>query len=693
MNDAPIPEPKHTQRRPGVLCLASEPPSSAPPDRGPAEVAEILLPGADAAAAEAAGSPAFATPLGREQGYVLDVSPRRAALYAYSGQGFQHGRATLRQLASRHGRGTVVPCGHIEDWPDVRLRAAADWLLNAELNLWGHERGDGPEATAARMKRKIDFAADFKINVIWFDGFGWNADRTPEYAQLAGSLSDYARRRHIRLAFGGYGGGYGMAYQRESIYRMPYYGRIFENRRGYPGGEPYDCLGMPRHPESRRHGTCLGNAGLAEQKLNELTDFVRRCRPGLLYIHELDAGRIDRARAGWQLRCADCRARWPSDEPASPEGAAGAYAHWFGRVVQAVNAVADAGSGYAASRDCEIVFVGPVYGDANDEDRTWDTVCEYFSVLSRVLGPAPNVQFGVREQTLSGAPPRPRVAMLGERLERVGHGHGVFVLPFAGGDTFFSDQLVAATPAMQRHWQGAAGIYMPSLGSVAEPVMLLNAHYGWNLNAAGAYPLCASREEAQALLRRCRAGVERPAALFGPGGLLHRACARLYGAAAASPMAELFSLGAGDGVFPLATGWRFAADAVIALEAGEDSGAKDHADHWRRRGDRTEAARDHVTEVLRRPLPDADVRGDVEWLTLRFDVSLRVCRVLSLAWAWRADGREESRSAAAAAAADLSRFLGTVPMAEPVDPCGGDLGVWRRLAARLTALAAEPNRP
>ncbi len=650
-------------------------------------------------------SPAFAAPLGSEQGYLLDLSPHAVVVGAFTEHGLQNGAATLAQLLERQGGDVWLPCGRVEDWPDFRFRAA-DWLLNAEINRWGYERGDGREALLARMKRKLDLAARHKINLIWFDGFGWNPDRAPGYAAFVRELSDYARARHIRLAHAGYGGGYGFAYQKHFIYESPYQGRIFENRTRYPDGEVYDCVGHPRYPTSWRYGTCLSNAALADLKTAELAAFVRECRPGMLYIHDVDTGTFDGAREGWKRRCARCRERWPDDEMASDRGAAAAYAAWFARAAAAVNAVRSEDGGYVAARDCEIVFVGPVYSGCDEADAVWVKECDYFALVSRLLGPVPNVQFGIREQFVSDEPAdarvrqavgrTPRVAgttrrvpMLRDKLSAVGHGHGILVVAFVGGDNYFSDQLVSSGPALQRHYLGADTVYTKTIGSVAEPAQLLCAEYGWRADAAGAYPLASSRSEALALLRRCKTGKESCPEIFGEQGLLRRACDMLHGAQAGPLLAQVFTAGIGEGLFPVAAGWGSVSREAPRLLGGAEADPASRAQYWLRRETVTALACADVAQALLQALPSRDVRGDVEWLQDCLEVGRRLCRALSACWTWTTEKGGPARARAEAALEDLHAYLSAYIPSATTDPVGGDIAVWRHTLQTLRAFLAR----
>ena len=627
----------------------------------------------------------FASAVGREQGYILEVRSGGIVLGAQALPGLQHAAATLLQVLAGVAP-AAVPCARIEDWPDVRFRVA-DWLLNAEINRWGLERGDGREALAARMRRKLDLAARLKANVIWFDGFGWDAERTPGYAGFVRDLATEARERHIRLAHAGYGGGYGFAYQKHFIYDSPYHGRILENRSRYPDGPAYDCVGHPRYAASWRFGTCLSNPALAQQKLAELTDFVRRCQPGMLYIHDIDTGDFGLAHEGWKRRCPACRARWPDDAMASATGAAAAYAAWYRQAATAIGAAASDDASYVPARDCEVVFVGPVYTGPRDTDEIWQQECDYVAMVSDLMGPFPNVQFGLREQVVPAPGYPSRVAMLQDRLARVGHGHGAFVVAFTGGDNYFSDTLVPAAAALQGSYAGASTIYVKNLGAVAEPAQALCATYAWNAAAPGALAAPTDREAALGLLTACQKGHVVPPGWNDADGPVHDACRLLYGPGAAMPMARLVGLGLPDGLAPVATGWGAVSREVALLlsDAPAPADAAARPERWRRRAQITTAAMGLLEEALTAAPLDPLTRGDLRWLRTRLGIGRRFAELLASAWEWRLDAPGGARAAAQRILDEIEDDLRAHVPRDTVDPVGGDVAVWSTMAKKLRA--------
>lgn len=658
----------------GRTCALDSAPESAP-------IVVGLLPDLERAGLAPEGwrsSEAFADDLGRAQGYVLEVGDERAVLAAHTEAGLRHAAASLLQLIGPDG----IRCVRIDDRPDFAFRAA-DWVLNAEINRWAYDRGDGPDATLALMRRKLDLGARLKVNLVWFDGFGWDPDRAPGYAQFVRTLAREARARGIRLAHTGYGGGYGFAYQRSPSYRARYMGRAFENRRPWPEGERYDCIGEPSYPESRHHGTCLSNAALQDAKLAELTDFVVACEPGMLYVHDIDTGRWEPAVRGWLQRCEECRRRWPNDDAAAEDGMAGAYAAWFARVVAAVNAVTSEDGDYRAARDCEIAFVGPVYSDTSEPDADWAAQLRYFANISRLLGPAANVQFGFREQ-LFGEDGRPRFAQMAAALDAVGHGHGVFVVSFCGGDAYYSDQPVAPAPALNRYFRGARTVYVANFGGLAEPAQVVAAQFAWNADAPGAVPMAGDRADALGHLDAARDGTLRPPAIYGPGGLVERACALLYGPEAGPRLAEVFAAD-GPSSWPAVGAWPSFNRELLRLERRTEPDPDARAEHWRSRRAATKRAAALVARVLEGVLPDA-TRDDLSWLGARMSLHAEMCALLAGTWA--AVGARENAVAAARAWHDLVRGLRDCYPAQCTDPLCGDIGAALELAEVLRDLTA-----
>ncbi len=99
------------------------------------------------------------------QSYILETRANREIwIIGSTGQGVLNGAATLVQLVELKGSDYEVPGTRIRDYPSFRYRAAADWLLRAELNRWAYDWGDGMEGYIARIERKLDFCTRFKIN-------------------------------------------------------------------------------------------------------------------------------------------------------------------------------------------------------------------------------------------------------------------------------------------------------------------------------------------------------------------------------------------------------------------------------------------------------------------------------------------------------------------------------------------------
>ncbi len=611
------------------------------------------------------------------QGYVLKAEPGRGRVILVGAgmAGLLYALMTLRQLWRRGAGGRwELPGVRIRDYPDAEYRAL-DWLMNAECNRWCYDWGDGPRAVAARIKRRLDVCLAYKINLVHFDGLGWDAMRTPGYAALMRDLNTYARDRGILLMAGGCGGGYGPTYQVQFQKQGKYWGRAFYNQRRYPAGAVYLCQGNPlyeRRPGfspglSRSMGTCLSNAALRALKLKELAAYVRATEPGALYIHDLDTGDYRSTTAAWKLRCPRCRRRWPNDRLEAADGAAGAYADWFKQVRRVLAAIRTP-SGYGG-RDCRLVFTGPLYTELADSDARWRKQVAYFTTVSARLPPGGNVLFGIREQVgRSGGLTR------AGRLNRAlaARGHGCMVLCVAGGDGYTNDHVFTPLAAWARTFEGAAGVSLFNGHVHQEAVQMLNAHFLWNLRAPGSRALPGDRRRALAALQRIKQGRFRLPAVYAPGGLLESICARLFGPAAGKPMAELYRLQSPDGYAPTTGIWY-----PITRRLWNGSNLFDAAlkKEWRQRLAVTERARACVARAL--PLLEGGVREDVAWLGRCLDVAARLLGVLTRYNRGRGRLTPSARRACRRELAGLDRYLKQHVRFVLTDPLGGDVGAWR----------------
>ena len=679
----PLPQSMHTTGgavplgRRGEVPVRIEGPE---PDAGPARVAagwvaeavgiappEVtfapawrLVLGTDAppAAAPAGEVPAHAA----AAAYRLVASGGGATVAAGDARGILAGAATLLQLLP--GQSAICDLQsaiEILDYPDVPWRVASHWLLNVEINRWSYDWGDGPEAFEARVCRALDRAARHKINGVIFDGFGWDAGRTPGYAPLMRRLNRYARDRGIRLQFGGYMGGYGFAYQSSVLYRAPYLGRVVENRDPYPDGPLYRCFGDLRMPASRELGTCCANDAQNAAKADELADFVARVHPGALYLHHTDSGDFSGTAEGWRHRCPRCRDRWPSDALAAPDGGAGGLAHLFRALAERINNVPSE-EGYVPARDCLLLFTGPAYSHYQEHDAkgVWAREVEFFTHMSRLLADVPNARFVIREQFRT-AEGEQRVAQLAEALRTQGGGHGVTVIWFGGGDRYLNDNLTAASTVLAPFNAGAAGVSFACGHAQQWPQQLVNADLLWNLSS----PLAETAQGYDGAIARFQELV--PEALTpAMDAFLDDACARLFGSAAAPALASLYRLRPA----PVSTAW-WTLTAEVARWQKEFPPAG-RAEHWSARAESTRRAQELVAQALADGV-SPDMRPEVEWLALGLRAGGCFAALLAALYAGEDTSAllAETRAVVAAAPRDF------------VDPLGGDIGCWEDTLAAI----------
>ena len=229
----------------------------------------------------------LADPLRSGQSYVVRMDPGKenVIVAGCSPMGVLYGATTLMQILQAQSGKLFIPVVHIRDFPNFKYRAAADWLLFAEINRWAYDWGDGRRAFVKRIKRKLDFCLRYKINMVFFDGFGWHSEKFPGYSSLMRELNQYARERGIKLLFAGYGANT----QPSAIRPERNIGTVWKNQDSYPHGGTYPCFGHEDIPGPYL-GTCRANEELNRLKAKEMEQFVRDVQPGALYIHHEDRG-------------------------------------------------------------------------------------------------------------------------------------------------------------------------------------------------------------------------------------------------------------------------------------------------------------------------------------------------------------------------------------------------------------------
>ena len=433
-------------------------------------------------------------------------------------------------------RGLSISQVQVRDFPDFRYRAAADWLLFAEINRWAYDWGDGKKAFVERIKRKLDFCLRYKINMVFFDDFGWNREKFPGYAQMMRKLNRYARARGIKLLFAGYGANYG----KRGIRPERNIGRVWYNRDGYPDGNVYACFGEAG-PGKGELGTCRGNEELNQLKAAEMADFVRSVEPGALYIHQEDRGIGDphldyhvtnyELWKTWEKRCHRCRRRWPNDSLIAKDGGAGAVAHGYQAMLKAVRSVKNIDSGYDAARDCTVIFVSPGYNPLPTEPSDWENHLIFWSNVVSLLPHDENMEIGFREVFPQQGTGTRWMDAYQQRLGAQGLNARTFVFFLGGADLYSRDSFnypFAGTAAMNGIFRGAEAIFNFSGAVFQEPLQLFNAEFSWNVEAPG-HVIPDRYEEAratwQSLMKNRSLGIE----IRGPDGFLAEAFRQLYG--------------------------------------------------------------------------------------------------------------------------------------------------------------------
>ncbi|MBR6748713.1 MAG: hypothetical protein IKM07_07215 [Clostridia bacterium] len=461
----------------------------------------------------------------REQGYILRRDNSGVMLFAQTSVGVLYGLMTLCQLL-----GDAPDTFEIKDRPQIRFRGNMNTLW-AESGVWSYDFGDGLDAAIARLHTAIDDAARAKLNLMYFDAFGFRSERFPGYNDAIHALSEYARVRGVYLMSGGYGMGYGQAAHGSNVFM----GKVYRNRWPYPDGELYDCIGTyepfmktPEEAKGRSYGTCLSNTALTDDKIEELREYLRNTGTRILYMHNMDADRLYTDL--WLARCVHCREKYPSDSLFDRDGAAGAFADFYDRMLSAL---------LPEFPDLIICPVSPgyCYAESTSDEvfetcrRFWGKVMEY-AAHSDALIPTFRELFLQHDSS----------ALRYDLLEEVMPAHGSVY--FSSGDGFYSDKIYTPSAAYAATMHHADLIICANGGALQKPTQYANAEYLWNPDHSAFWEPSFPDTYAEMIAHynAFREGKIRPEGIYGKDGLLETSCALLFGEKYAARIADIFRI-------------------------------------------------------------------------------------------------------------------------------------------------------
>ena len=471
-----------------------------------------------------------------EQGYIMERAGGTTVVYAQSTQGAFYALMTLLQL-----HGEAPETFEIYDRPSIRFRGIKNTLW-AETGVWSYDFGDGLENALARIRKAMDEMARAKLNLMYVDGFGWRTERFPGYDDAIRSLAQYGKKRGILLMSGGYTMSYGSAGHNNS-----YQGRVFYNRRPYPDGELYDCIGTydpsidpdPNALKGRAFGTCLTNNDLTDDKISELRNYMKKTGVRFLLAHNMDADEIHEPL--WKGRCACCRDAFPSDSLYTPDGAAGAFAAFYDRILDAL---------LPEFPDMVISPVSPGYAYAkNSSDETFEKCRNFWGAISACIRNKDAFIPGFRELFYQHDEPKLRYDLLAERMPR-------FLSDFySTGDGFYSDKIYTVGAAYTALMATAEAVCAFNGMALHKPTMIADAEYFWNPCNSAFYnvELMGAFEPQFDHYNKLREGYIRPEGIYGDGGLLETSCALLYGDKYAKRIADAYRVTGKNGESPILT--------------------------------------------------------------------------------------------------------------------------------------------
>lgn len=578
----------------------------------------------------------FAETLAAEQGYII-TKKEQGPIYitAKTGVGLAYGVVTLIQLI-----GKDIETLEVFDKPDFKRRANK-WTVWAESGIWSYDFGDGKDAFKRRIARKLDMCLLYKINTVYFDGFGLNLDRFDDYAEVMRFANDEAAARAIALITGCYGMSYG-----QQGFGNTYQGKAYLNRKGYPDGEVYSCIGYFDKNKvnegdsletriasvfAREHGSCLSNDELFEIKAKEFTDYVKATHCGGFYLHNVDAHEIHPEI--WLSRCDECKKRWPNDDLYAVDGAAGAFADYFNKISRRIRAVRD---GDWSAKDFVLMPISPGYVDYHfSTDETYDNSMKFWAAVSKYLdkeniAPCFREQFNYME----------RDGMRGEILKKEGMETDTAIINFGASDGFYGDKIFTAISLFNYMMKDFSYMLMANGNAFQEPLQVFNAEYMWRCENSAFGELEEKPLNAKDFLKIYRDvadGKYRPEYIYCEGGMLDVICDKLYGDKIGREMAKVYKLKGPnyECPVPLACSAEIFTNynrVIMVMRWDNEKMTEDEIAAKKVRflecAKVTAKARDILGAILGGEIGDNDMRADISWLHEGFSMGAELCDML-----------------------------------------------------------------
>jgi hypothetical protein len=411
--------------------------------------------------------------------------------------------------------------------------------------------------------------------------------------------------------------------------------------------------------------------------------------------------------------------RWPNPDFAAADGGAGAMARGYANILESVNRVRNADSGYDAARDCTVVFISPPYGvDSNrsgmgsgnvDPWLNWNKTLEFWTNVLVATPTAANMEVGFRE-IFAGPEGRQWVEVYRQRMLSRRLNPNVFVFFLGGADQYSSGSFnypFTGSAVMNGLFDGAESIYNFNGGLHQEAQQVINAQYAWNSGAPGRLTP-ASFEGGVKRWRALMKNDDLPPAIFASGGVFETACVRVYGDRAGKAMARLQSYYEDrqsselpdfypSRLYTLAVLWRLLqADSSYwnrepsaierrVLESMHVSHGELHrrlARFWRQ----SDSVNQRGTKMLEEVFNAGDLRPDavedVEQLRVCLTAGSRIAELVAAYHDWLADPAAD-RNDVLRWYASLSRWLRDNVHTDFVDPKGGDRSSWLEAAGSI----------
>lgn len=248
----------------------------------------------------------------KEQGYHLCIKQDNAVLYYENKSGFINGITSLKVLLQKKGKGYILPCCEITDWPSIPVRAVAptfSWYagygrIGFDCQLWNYEKWI--EFLNISLDNKIN-----QFNMVLYGYWPFELDKYPEtvFKNIPVNIWNRENRQWLTIHYTH------PNIEKPYLDKLISYAHMFDFRIfAYVGLNSYNGAYSIKHPDARmippKTGGFLNDFDSLCLSKKENVDYILAAMKKIAELG-FDGFTLEESEEGfWYCECEACKRKW-----------------------------------------------------------------------------------------------------------------------------------------------------------------------------------------------------------------------------------------------------------------------------------------------------------------------------------------------------------------------------------------------